>query len=159
MATKTTTYLKDTNKDFNNVLDSMHNKSNVQRIVATGAFTIANDTTLVSLALDGAKTTTLPAAKVGRNIRMVWEVEQATADLVVTCAGSDTFSGNLSTKIEGDVVGDGDQIAVAATIVAITFVDDVNIGSYVDLQCASDGKWLVTGHLVLDAVGSIPTLA
>lgn len=159
MGRQTTENLKTNNRNFNNVLDSMHNKSNVQRITATGAFTIADTTTLVSLAIDGAKTTTMPAATVGKNVRMIWEVEQATADLVATCAGSDTFAGNLFTVEEGNASGDGDVVAIANTIVAITFIDDVNIGSYVDFQCAADGLWLVTGHLVLDADGNVPTLA
>jgi len=55
--------------------------------------------------------------------------------------------------------GDGDVVAIANTTVAITFVDDVNIGSYVDFQCAADGTWLVSGHLVIDGVANVPTLA
>ena len=158
MASKTTTQLKST-RDFTNVLDSIHNKNNVQRITATGAFTMADDTTMVSLAIDGAMTTTMPAAKVGRNIRVLWEVEQATNDRVFTCAGSDTFAGNINAFVEASGDSTADTIAIANTIVAITFVDDVNIGSYVDFQCVSDGLWLTTAHLVLDAIGNVPTLA
>ena len=157
MATKTRAQLE-TGRDFGDLLDSIHNKSNVQRIVATGAFTIADDTTLVSLALDGAKTTTMPAAKIGKSFRMIWEIAQDTNNLVVTCAGTDTFAGNIFTSIPGNGAGDGDVVVIANTIVAITFVDDVDLGSYVDFQCASDGTWLVTGHLVCD-IADIPTLA
>ena len=42
---------------------------------------------------------------------------------------------------------------------AITFVDDVNIGSEADLYCGVDGQWLISAHLVVDAVGSVPTVA
>ena len=159
MALKNVTQLK-AGRDFTDVLDSMHNKSNVQRVTSAGAFTIADTTTMLSIAVDGAMgVVTMPAAKVGRNIRMFWEVEQATGDMVATCVGSDTFAGNIFTSVTGNAAGDGDVVAIANTIVAITFVDDVNIGSYVDFQCVSDGLWLTTGHLVLDVVGSVPTLA
>ncbi len=55
--------------------------------------------------------------------------------------------------------GDGDVVAIANTTVAITVVDDTNIGSYIDFFCMADGRWSVVGHLVVDAVGSVPTLA
>jgi hypothetical protein len=158
MARLTTAQLKST-RDFKNVLDSIPNNSDTQRITATGAFTINDDTTFVALAVDGAKTVTFPPAKLGRKIRLFWEVEQATNDLVVTAAGSDVFAGNIFTSVEGNGAGDGDVVAVANTTVEITFVDDVNIGSYADFQCAADGTWLVSGHLVVDAVGNVPTLA
>jgi hypothetical protein len=158
MARLTTAQLKST-RDFRNVLDSIPNNSDTQRITATGAFTINDDTTFVALALDGAKTVTFPPAKLGRKIRLFWEVEQATDNLVVTAAGSDVFAGNIFTSVEGNGAGDGDVVAVANTTVEITFVDDVNIGSYADFQCAADGTWLVSGHLVVDAVGNVPTLA
>jgi hypothetical protein len=159
MALKNVADLK-TGRDFADVLDSMHNRSNVQRVTSAGAFTIADTTTMLSIAVDGAMgVVTMPAAIVGRNIRMFWEVEQATGDMVATCAGSDTFAGNIFSSVAGDSAGDGDVTAIANTIVAITFVDDVNIGSYVDFQCCSKGLWLTTGHLVLDAVGNVPTLA
>ena len=158
MARKTTAQLK-TGRDFGDLLDSIHNNSDVQRITATGAFTVSRDTSFVALAADGGKTVTMPAAIKGRKLRFFWEVEQATNDLVATCQGSDVFAGNIFTSVEGNGAGDGDVVAVANTTVAITFVDDVNIGSYVDFQCAADGTWLVSGHLVVDAVGSVPTLA
>jgi hypothetical protein len=158
MARLTTAQLKST-RDFRNVLDSIPNNSDTQRITATGAFTINDDTTFVALALDGAKTVTFPPAKLGRKIRLFWEVEQATDNLVVTAAGSDVFAGNIFTSVEGNGAGDGDVVAVANTTVEITFIDDVNIGSYADFQCAADGTWLVSGHLVVDAVGNVPTLA
>jgi hypothetical protein len=158
MARLTTAQLKST-RDFRNVLDSIPNNSDTQRITATGAFTINDDTTFVALALDGAKTVTFPPAKLGRKIRLFWEVEQATDNLVVTAAGSDVFAGNIFTSVQGNGAGDGDVVPVANTTVEITFVDDVNIGSYADFQCAADGTWLVSGHLVVDAVGNVPTLA
>tara|TARA_B100000287_G_scaffold424445_1_gene469091 strand:- start:565 stop:1041 length:477 start_codon:yes stop_codon:yes gene_type:complete len=158
MARKTTAQLK-TGRDFGDLLDSIHNNSDVQRITATGAFTVSRDTSFVALAADGGKTVTMPAAIKGRKLRFFWEVEQATNDLVATCQGSDVFAGNIFTSVEGNGAGDGDVVAIANTTVAITFVDDVNIGSYVDFQCAADGTWLVSGHLVVDAVGSVPTLA
>ena len=159
MALKNVTQLK-AGRDFTDVLDSMHNKNNVQRVTAAGAFTIADTTTIVSLAVDGAMgVVTMPAAKVGRNIRMFWEVEQATGDAVATCVGSDTFAGNINANLEASGDSTFDSLPVPNTTVAITFIDDINIGSYVDFQCCSDGLWLVTGHLTLDGLGNIPTLA
>tara|TARA_Y100000356_G_scaffold111019_1_gene98114 strand:- start:300 stop:776 length:477 start_codon:yes stop_codon:yes gene_type:complete len=158
MARKTTAQLK-TGRDFGDLLDSIHNNSDVQRITATGAFTVSRDTSFVALAADGGKTVTMPAAIKGRKLRFFWEVEQATNDLVATCQGSDVFAGNIFTSVEGNGAGDGDVVAIANTTVAITFVDDVNIGSYVDFQCAADGTWLVSGHLVIDGVANVPTLA
>ena len=49
--------------------------------------------------------------------------------------------------------------AITAATAAITVVDDVNIGSYLDFHCAVDAKWIVSGELIVDAVGSVPTLA
>ena len=158
MARKTTAQLK-TGRDFGDLLDSIHNNSDVQRITATGAFTVSRDTSFVALAADGGKTVTMPAAIKGRKLRFFWEVEQATNDLVATCQGSDVFAGNIFPSVEGNGAGDGDVVAIANTTVAITFVDDVNIGSYVDFQCAADGTWLVSGHLVIDGVANVPTLA
>ena len=106
MARKTTAQLK-TGRDFGDLLDSIHNNSDVQRITATGAFTVSRDTSFVALAADGGKTVTMPAAIKGRKLRFFWEVEQATNDLVATCQGSDVFAGNIFTSVEGNGAGDG----------------------------------------------------
>jgi len=136
-------------------------ENGIQRVTADAATTITGTNTLVDFAVDAAssRVVTMPAAKAGRRIRCVWSVEQATDDRVFTRAGSDTFYGNITTKVEGNAAGDGDVVAVAGTTVAITVVDDVNIGSYLDFNCAVDGAWFVTGELVVDVVGSVPTLA
>jgi len=135
--------------------------SGIQRVTVDAATTIIGTDTLVDFAVDagGSRVVTMPSAVAGRRIRCIWSVEQATSDRVFTCAGSDTFYGNITTKVEGNAAGDGDVVAVAGTTVAITCVDDVNIGSYLDFNCAVDGAWLVTGELVVDVVGSVPTLA
>ena len=133
----------------------------IQRVTTDAATTITGTNTLVDFAVDagGSRVVTMPAAVAGRRIRCIWSVEQATSDRVFTRAGSDTFYGNITTKVEGNAAGDGDVVAVAGTTVAITVVDDVNIGSYLDFNCAVDGAWFVTGELVVNAVGSVPTLA
>ena len=76
-----------------------------------------------------------------------------------TCAGTDVVGGNITTKKQGNAAGDGDVVAVALTTVAITVVDDVNIGSYLNFHCGVAGTWLVSGELIVDAVTSVPTLA
>ena len=123
--------------------------------------TIAATTTLVDFNADLTtnRVVTMPAATVGRRIRCIWSVEQATGNRVFTRAGTDTFYGNIFTSKEGNAAGDGDVVAIAGTTVTITVVDDVNIGSYLDFHCAVAGAWLVTGHLVIDAVANVPTLA
>ena len=66
---------------------------------------------------------------------------------------------NVRFSFQGNAAGDGDVVAVTAATEAITVVDDVNIGSYLDFHCAVDAVWVVSGELVVDAVGSVPTLA
>ena len=114
----------------------------VQRSTADAAFTIGEEATLVILAsnVGGSRIVTMPTAIVGRHFKVIWEVEQAGNDRVFTCAGSDV-------------------VAVTITTTAITCVDDVNIGSYLEFTCGVAGTWLVTGELVVDAVGSVPTIA
>ena len=158
MANLSTSKLKLT-RDFTNVLDSFQNYASVQTVASTGAVTVADDTAIFAMTVDGAMTPTMPAAVVGRHVKAIWVVEQATNDRVFTCAGSDTFAGNIFTSVAGDSAGDGDVVAIANTTVTITCVDDVNIGSYLDFYCFETGTWFVTGHLVLDAVGNVPTLA
>jgi len=123
--------------------------------------TISDNVSYVNFNADatGSRVITMPAAIKGRSFRAFWSVEQATSDRVFTRAGSDTFEGNIFTTVEGNAAGDGDVVAIANTIVAITVVDDVNIGSYIDFFCMADGRWSVVGHLVLSAVGVVPTLA
>ena len=150
------------NRDRVSAAASEVNFSNgVQRESADAAFTIGGDTTLLILAADAgsSRVVTMPAAKAGRFFKVIWEVEQATSDRVFTRAGSDVVGGNISTKVAGNAAGDGDVVAVAITTAAITVVDDTNIGSWLEFHCAVDGTWLVTGELVVDAVGSVPTLA
>ena len=158
MANLSTSALKST-RDFTNVLDSFQNYASIQTVAATGAVTVADDTAILAMTVDGAMVPTMPAARPGRHVKACWIVEQATNDRVFTCAGSDTFAGNIFTSVAGNSAGDGDVVAVAATTVTITCVDDVNIGSYLDFYCYTDGVWFVTGHLVVDAVGNVPTLA
>ena len=142
-------------------IDPRPNQNGIQRVTVDAATTIAATDTLIDFAVNagGSRIVTMPAALAGRKIKCVWSVEQATNDRVFTCAGSDTFYGNITTKVEGNAAGDGDVVAVAGSTVAITCVDDVNIGSYLDFDCAVDAAWFVSGELVVNAVGSVPTLA
>ena len=133
----------------------------IQRITADAATPVLAATSLVDFAVNAAssRVVTMPAATAGRHVRFMWTVEQAGSDRVFTRAGSDTFVGNITTKVAGNAAGDGDVVAVANTTVAITAVDDINIGSYLDFHCAVDAAWIVSGELIVDAVGSVPTLA
>ena len=145
-----------------NTFSSAPLETGVQRLAADAILTIADTTSLVMFAHAGASTSriiTMPAATVGRRFRIVWELTQTGSDRVLTCAGDDDMTGMIFSSITGNVVGDGDIAAVAAASTAITFVDDVLLGSTVDCYCGVAGTWLVTAHLGLDAVGSIPTIA
>ena len=133
----------------------------VQRETGDEAFTIKEDINFLIFAgnVTSSRVITLPVARAGRHIKLFWEVEQAGNDRVLTCAGSDTIGGNIFTSVAGNAAGNGDVVAVALSSTAITFVDDVNIGSEADLYCGADGQWLISAHLVVDAVGSVPTVA
>jgi len=124
------------------------------------AVTVSDTTRYLNCNADAtaSRIVTMPAATRGSAFRAFWSVEQATNNRVFTCAGSDTFEGNIFTSVEGNVAGDGDVVAIANTTVAITVVDDTNIGSYIDFFCMNDGRWSVVGHLVVNLVGSVPTL-
>ena len=144
-----------------NTFSSAPLETGVQRLAADAILTTADTTSLVMFAHAGgsSRIITMPAATVGRRFRIVWELTQTTSDRVLTCAGDDDMTGMIFSSITGNVVGDGDIAAVAAASTAITFVDDVLLGSTVDCYCGVAGTWLVTAHLALDAVGSIPTIA
>ena len=142
-------------------IDPRPNQNGIQRVTVDAATTIAATDTLIDFAVNagGSRIVTMPAALAGRKIKCVWSVEQAGNDRVFTRAGSDTFYGNITTLVEGNAGGDGDVVAVAGSTVAITCIDDVNIGSYLDFDCAVAGAWFVTGILIIDSVGNVPTLA
>ena len=131
----------------------------IQRVTTAAEMTIGANVSLLDLGVDGAFTINMGKATAGRHLKVFWSVEQATSDRVFTRAGSDTFAGNIFTTVAGNAAGDGDVVAVANTTATITTVDDVNIGSYLDFHCAVTGTWLVSGHLVVDGVANVPTLA
>jgi hypothetical protein len=129
--------------------------------LADEAVTIDSTTTIAVCTADAgsSRVITMPAAVAGTTLRVIWQVEQATSDRVFTRAGSDDFVGAIFTSKAGNAAGDGDVVAVTDGTVAITVVDDVNPGSYLDFHCAVAGQWIVTGQLVIDAVASVPTIA
>ena len=115
-----------------NTFSSAPLMTGIQRITVDAATEILAATSLVDFAVNAAssRVVTMPAATAGRHIRVLWTVEQAGSDRVFTKAGSDTFVGNITTKVQGNAAGDGDVVAVATSTAAITVVDDVNIGSW-----------------------------
>ncbi len=133
----------------------------IQRITTSEAFTINDTSTLVDLAVDPATSlvVTMPSADAGRHLRVFWSVEQETDDWVFTCAGSDTFAGNIQHMLATAGDSTAQNVAVANTTVAITTNHDVNIGSYIDFRASADGTWLTNGHLVILALGNISEVA
>jgi len=133
----------------------------VQRETGDEAFTIKEDINFLIFAgnVTSSRVITLPVARAGRHIKLFWEVEQAGNDRVLTCAGSDTIGGNIFTSVAGNAAGDGDVVSVTDGTTAITLVDDINIGSELNCYCGVAGQWIVTGELIVDAVGSVPTIA
>ena len=128
--------------------------------LGNAAVTIASTTTIAVCTADASvsRIITMPSAVAGATLRVIWQVEQATNDRVFTRAGSDDIVGAIFTSKQGDSAGDGDVVAVTDGTTAITVVDDVNPGSYLDFHCAVAGQWIVTGQLVIDVVGSVPTI-
>jgi len=133
----------------------------VQRLASDAILTIDATTSLVIFAHAGgsSRVITMPAAVVGRHVKIIWEIEQTTSDRVLTCAGSDDFIGAIFTSVEGNAAGDGDVVSVTDGTVAITLVDDINIGSELNCYCGVAGQWIINGQLVIDVVGSVPTIA
>lgn len=134
----------------------------VQRSAADAALTIGDNTQLMVFASDvsASRDITLPVAEAGKKLRLIWEVEQDTDNRVLKMGKSgDVVFGNLSTLVAGDAAGDGDVVPIPITTVQITIRPDVNIGSYLDLECVRDGVWYASGILVLSAVGVVPQLA
>lgn len=129
--------------------------------MADAAGTVNENTQFLTFSADatGSRVITMPRAVPGRFFKAIWIVEQATSDRVFTCAGGDDFIGQIQCSVQGDDGGDGDVLSVTDGSVAITCVDDVNIGSYIDFYCGVEGQWIVMGHLTYDAVGAIPTIA
>ena len=134
----------------------------VQRLSTDAILTIAETTSLVIFAHAASSTSrviTMPAALVGRHVKIIWEVEQSAGDRVLTKAGSDDFVGAIFTSVEGNSAGDGDVVSVTDGTVAITLVDDINIGSEINCYCGVAGQWIINGQLIIDSVSSIPTIA
>ena len=101
----------------------------------------------------------MPAATKGRYLKILWEIEQSATNRVLTCAGSDDFTGQINCSVQGDDAGDGDVLSVTDGTVAITLVDDINIGSEINCYCGVAGQWIINGQLVIDLEGSVPTIA
>lgn len=133
----------------------------VQRLAADEALTIGETTNLVIFAhaTGGNKVITMPSAVKGRYLKILWEVEQATTDRVLTAAGNDDFVGQINCSEQGDAAGDGDVVSVTDGTVEITLKDDINIGSEINCYCGVAGQWIITGHITIDAVAQVPTIA
>ena len=134
----------------------------IQRLATDAILTIGNDTSLVLFAHAGASTSriiTLPVATAGRQFKILWELTQTGSDRVLTAQGTNTITGHIFTTVTANAGGDGDVVAVTAGTTAITVVDDVFLGSVIDFYCGVAGTWIVNGQLVVDAVGSVPSIA
>ena len=136
-------------------------QTNEYQALGDEAGTVAENTSIVVFTADAgsSRVITMPSALAGRHVKFLWQVEQSTSDRVLTRALSDDFVGQINCSVQGDGGGDGDVLSVTDGTVAITIVDDVNIGSEVNCYCAVAGQWIITGHITYDAVGSIPTIA
>lgn len=129
--------------------------------IGNAADTIEDDTAYVNLNADvsEARVITMPAAIKGKNFRVFFSVEQDTDSRVFTRAGSDTFDGMIVSYVQASGDGAVDALEIPNTTVTITTLGDTNLGSYIDFFCMADGRWSVVGHLIISAVGKIPTLA
>ena len=149
------------NSNSNSYVSFTKEQINDYESIGDAAATIGDSTSFVAFTADATSSTvvTMPKAVAGRQLKLIWQVEQATNNRVLTAAGSDDFVGQINCSVQGDGAGDGDVLSVTDGTSAITFVDDVNIGSEVNVYCVVAGQWIVNGHITYDAVGSIPTIA
>ena len=134
----------------------------IQRLATDAVLVIAATTSLVVFAhatTGTSRVITMPAATVGRSLKIFWEVEQSGGNRVLTAAGSDDFVGQIACNEAGDAAGDGDVLSVTDGTTAITLIDDINIGSELNCYCAVAGQWLISGLITYDGVANIPTIA
>ena len=134
MAIKTRSFLRNSNSDFNNILDTQklihHDVSS-----PTGTSTqLTNDDSgkIIFMDASSANTITLPAVATttpGWNIKVILTATGA-AGIINTSGAEDKLVGFVS---EADLNGSNHTITIDADADRLTFVDTCNPGSFVEI--------------------------
>ena len=145
MANKSRSFLKNQNRDFNNILDSVELASR-ETSSPTGTSTVltnADTGKVIFMDASSANTITLPAiatVETGWNVKVILTSTGA-AGIINCAAGEDLFVGQVNV-VDADASthtvtndADGDRI---------TFVDTCLPGAYVDI-CSDGSKFYVHG--------------
>ena len=143
MAIKTRSFLKNSNSDFNNILDSVELASR-ETSSPTGTSTVltnADTGKVIFMDASSANTITLPAiatVETGWNVKVILTATGA-AGIINCAAGEDLIVGQVN-AVDADAStqtvtndADGDRI---------TFVDECLPGAYVDI-CSDGSKFYV----------------
>ena len=178
MANKTLAYLKDTNKDFNNVLDSFYRKPSFREITVVTAADASHTLTdadhgvvLISAALANGAVIKLPAADganmVGWGVKLVFTGVGAGAHQIqLPNGGTGEFAGVVTFERGAAGAGVADAVAVnrvEAVIGAneqsidldendVTFGGSV--GTVLDFFYASTTKVVVTGRATVNVAST-----
>ena len=134
MANKTRSFLKNANRDFNNILDSVELAIRENSSPTGTATTLTNEDSgkVIFMDASSANTITLPAVAdttAGWNVRVILTVTGA-AGIINTSGAEDKITGFIE---EAALNGSNHTITVDADADRITFVDTCNPGSFVNI--------------------------
>ncbi len=126
--------------------------------IITGAKTITESETgelyLINYSTAATIAITLPPVREGAYFRFQFMAQMSDGQIDITAAGSDVIKGTL-VNIVYQSAGPGNDTTLGTlkddgSDTKITLVDDIHVGSYIDLYC--DGtSWQASGVLIGDA--------
>jgi hypothetical protein len=134
MANQNRSFLKNQNRDFNNILDSVELaiRENSSPTGTSTVLTNADSGKIIFMDASSANTITLPAVATttaGWNVKIILTATGA-AGIINTSGAEDKLVGFVS---EADVNGSNHTITVDADADRLTFVDTCNPGSFVEI--------------------------
>jgi hypothetical protein len=145
MANKSRSFLKNQNRDFNNILDSVELASR-ETSSPTGTSTVLANTDsgkIIFMDASSANTITLPAiatVETGWNVKVILTATGA-AGIINCAAGEDLLVGYVNAV---DADGSTQTVTADADGDRITFVNACVAGAYVDI-CSDGSKFYVYG--------------
>ena len=145
MANKTRTFLKDDNRDFDNILDSVELavRENSSPTGTATVLTNADSGKVIFMDASSANTITLPAIATvtsGWNVKVMLTATGA-AGIINCAAGEDLLVGQVNVV---DADGSAQTVTNDADGDRITFVNACLAGAYVDI-CSNGTKFYVHG--------------
>jgi hypothetical protein len=134
MANQNRSFLKNQNRDFNNILDSVELaiRENSSPTGTSTVLTNADSGKIIFMDASSANTITLPAVATttaGWNVKIILTATGA-AGIINTSGAEDKLVGFVS---EADLNGSNHTITVDADADRLTFVDTCNPGSFVEI--------------------------